>query len=325
MPDAGSGQSESPKHVPVLLDHVIDLLAVDGPGWIYGDATAGFGGHAAAVAQGLLDLAGPGTVVLNDMDPGNLIEAEDRVRRALDGREDVAIEAIHGNFADLPRALVSRGLGPAHLLLADLGFASNHVDDASRGFSFRRDGPLDMRLDPGLEVTAAEIVNTWPERDLADLIKRYGEEPRGRRIAAAIVAAREQTPIETTAQLADLIRSELGRAVGRGGGSIDQATLTFQALRIVVNDELGSLERLLGAIERQAGAAGSGRWLAPGARVGVISFHSLEDRLVKRSFGGLVDAGQAERVTRKPATAGEAETAANPRSRSAKLRVIALR
>lgn len=299
----------APIHVPVLQREVIALLAMDRSPWCYADATAGFGGHAAAMAE---RLGAPGTVILNDMDPGNLEAA----RVCVSAVPGVEVRAIHGNFADLARAVEASGAGPVDMLLADLGFASNQVDDPARGLSFRNDGPLDMRLDPSLEMTAGEIVNSWPEADLADLIRRYGEDPRARRIASAIVARR---PLERTGQLADTIRE----AVGRSHGGIDAATLTFQALRIVVNDELGSLERLLGSIERDAGSA-SRRWLAPGARIGIISFHSLEDRLVKRSFGQLIDAGVAQRVTRKPVVAQPDEVAENPRSRSAKLRVIAL-
>ena len=299
----------APAHVPVLAREVVALLAMDRSPWCYADATAGFGGHAAALAE---RLGPPGTVILNDMDPGNLEAA----RVCVGTVPGIEVRAIHGNFADLPRAIEASGDGPVDMLLADLGFASNQVDDPERGLSFRNDGPLDMRLDPSLEMTAAEIVNTWPEADLADLIRRYGEEPRARRIASAIVAGR---PFARTGELAQGIRD----AVGRTQSGIDSATLTFQALRIVVNDELGSLERLLGAIERDAGS-NARRWLAPGARVGVISFHSLEDRLVKRSFGQLVDAGVAQRVTRKPVVAQPDEVAANPRCRSAKLRVISL-
>jgi 16S rRNA (cytosine1402-N4)-methyltransferase len=213
------------------------------------------------------------------------------------------------------------------VLLADLGFASPQVDNPERGFSFMRDGPLDMRLDPTAPIAAGELVNTMPEHDLADLIATYGEEPPAiaRRIAQKVVQERKKGPIQATVRLAEIVRSAI--PVARAESShIHPATRTFQALRIAVNDEIGSLERLLDSIERAAVqiAAKKNTWLAPGARVGIIAFHSLEDRPVKQSFGRLVERGLAEPVTRKPVVAGDAEIAANPRARSAKLRVVRL-
>jgi 16S rRNA (cytosine1402-N4)-methyltransferase len=199
------------------------------------------------------------------------------------------------------------------------------VDDPARGFSFMRDGPLDMRLDPGSPITAGELVNTMPERELAELIRDLGEEPpdMARRIAAKVVSERKAAPIETTGRLASVVRSAIPTARAFAS-SIHPATRTFQALRIAVNDELGNLERLLGAVGRAAVAVSQGRaaWLAPGARVGIISFHSLEDRPVKLRFAELVERGLATALTRKPVTATEEEIAANPRARSAKFRAI---
>lgn len=206
------------------------------------------------------------------------------------------------------------------MVLADLGFSSNQVETAGRGFSFQRDGPLDMRLDPTSPVTAADLVASTPERELARLIREFGDEPAAGKIARKLVDSRRSGPISTTGQLAELIRS----VVGRRPGSIDPATKTFQALRIAVNDELGSLSSLLAAVERGARVAASGGagWLNQGARVAIISFHSLEDRLVKQGFASLVAAGAALALTRRPMEGSESEVAENPRARSAKLRGI---
>lgn len=296
-------------HIPVLLREVSDLLGPAG-GDALVDCTAGLGGHAAAIAP---SLAPRGRVVINDLDPGNLERAEARVRAAA---AEVEITPVRGNFAALPRRLAREGIA-ADLVLADLGFASTQMDDPGRGFAFSREGPLDMRLDPAAPITAAELVATLPEAELVRILRDYGEERAAGPIARKIVAARREGPIATTSQLAGLVRS-----VVRGSGHIDPATRTFQALRIAVNDELGSLEGLLAAVDRAARTPGG--WLAAGARVGIISFHSLEDRLVKRSFATLVRDGRAEAVGAQPTTPGAAEVAANPRSRSAKLRVIRL-
>ncbi len=197
----------------------------------------------------------------------------------------------------------------ADAVLADLGFASVQVEDASRGFSFMREGPLDMRYDASVGSSAAELVNGLPEDELASILREYGEE-------------REAGRVSTAQRLAGIVRS----VCGRSGGGIDPATRTFQALRIAVNDELGSLHGLLRAVERaaQSVAAGSASWLAPGGRVAVISFHSLEDRPVKRAFASLVDRGLACSLTRGHVGPGDAEVEANPRARSAKVRAIAI-
>ncbi|MEO1584492.1 MAG: 16S rRNA (cytosine(1402)-N(4))-methyltransferase RsmH [Planctomycetota bacterium] len=302
------------EHVPVMLEEVVGLLSPEA-GDRYADLTAGLGGHAAAVG-GVLGAGG--CVLLNDLDAGNLGRAAARVGEACPGLEVVA---RHGSFADVPGA----GVGPFDCVLADLGFASNQVDDPTRGLSFRDDGPLDMRLDPGGFVTAGEVVNETPERDLADLIYTYGEERASRRVASAIVRRRAERRFERTGDLAEVVRRAVpgGRGVGgRGRARIDPATRTFQALRIAVNGELEMLESLLSSIESGARAVAEGRegWLSPGARLGVISFHSLEDRPVKRAFLAMEQAGLGERLTRKPVVAGEAECGSNRRARSAKLR-----
>lgn len=306
-----------PDHIPVLFDEVVSLLA-PGPGETLVDCTAGLGGHAAGVAERL----GPdGRVVLFDLDPANLARAEARVRASLrpDDPAVARVHAVRANFGRAPAWAAEHGVR-ADMVLADLGFASPQVDDPSRGLSFRRPGPLDMRLDPDGPVTAAELVNTLNERDLADLIFRYGEERHARRIASKLAAERRQAPINTTDRLASIVRSVVPRTA-----SIDGATRTFQALRIATNDEIGSLEALLGAVERWGGRTDeAGCWLNPGARVAAISFHSLEDRPVKRAFAEIVGAGHARAVTRKPVVPTDDEQRRNPRSRSAKLRVIRL-
>lgn len=305
-------------HEPVLLEPVLRLLA-PAAGQTYVDATAGCGGHAAAIAARL----GPGgVVVLNDADATMLAEAERAVRAAC-GTAPPRLVTVHGNFAALPHALRSLGLA-ADLLLVDLGFASAQVDDPSRGFSFRSDGPLDMRFDPTTGPTAAALLASLSPRELERMIADYGEERAARAIARKIVAAREVQPITTTAQLASLVRSAVGPRARRG--SIDAATRTFQALRIATNDELGSLAALLAAIRSAAMGQDSAEagWLRPEARVAFVAFHSLEDRPVKHLMRDLVDAGLAQWIERRAVKADDAERARNPRSRSARLRAIRL-
>ncbi|RNC81948.1 MAG: 16S rRNA (cytosine(1402)-N(4))-methyltransferase RsmH [Phycisphaera sp.] len=301
-------------HIPVLMDEVIALLDPK-PGEVYADATAGLGGHAREVAKRI----GPaGVVVLGDLDMSNLSSATQSVAE----RNKSRILTHHGSFADLPRFIENEGL-KVDLLLADLGFASNQVDDPSRGLTFREDGPLDMRLDTSGQLTAADLVNELGEQELADVIYRYGEERASRRIARAIVERRKQQKFDSTSDLADIVRRSAGPPP-KGRKRIDRATRTFQALRIAVNGEIESLDALLEQIRIGCMKAASGKdsWLSQGARVGVISFHSLEDRPVKRMFQQIEQAGDGRRLTRKPAVAGEAEERSNPRARSAKLRVL---
>jgi 16S rRNA (cytosine1402-N4)-methyltransferase len=287
----------TPQHVSVMPAEVIAGLEPR-PGQTIVDCTIGAGGHAKLLAEAV---APDGRVIGFDQDPTML----DLARPRLAG---LPVELIHANFEDLPETLQSFKLGPVDALLADLGFCSDQIANAERGFSFQHDGPLDMRLDPTRGESAAAMVHRLRESDLADVIYRYGEERQSRRIAHRIVEARKEATIVTTGQLAEIVR----RGMPRSGG-IDPATRTFQALRIAVNDELGALERLLAAIPS---------CVKPGGRVAIISFHSLEDRLVKTAFR---DADRFEIVTRKPRTAGDAEIAANPRARSAKLRIAVRR
>jgi len=232
---------------------------------------------------------------------------------------------LQGNFAEAPRKCAEQGL-QADLVLADLGFSSAQIDQPERGFSFQREGPLDMRYDPGSGLSAADLIARSSEQELAEIIREFGEEPGARRIARKIVAQRDQGPITTTLGLAEVVRSALG--AGGRKQRIDPATRTFQALRIAVNDELGSVEALLESVSRVASGSlarsGGTSWLARDARIAIIAFHSLEDRLVKQSFSQLVKRGLAEWLARKPVVASEAEVRANPRARSAKLRAVRL-
>ncbi len=315
-------------HTPVLLDPVLDALLPAGrPVTRAIDGTLGAGGH----TQALLD-GGAAQVLSFDLDPDALHLAAARL--APYGPRSMR---VHASYAQMRQEAARVGWADGvDAILLDLGVSSMQVDNAARGFAFRLDGPLDMRFDPRSDaLPAAEIVNAWDADSLADLLYRYGEEPDARRIARAIVAHRESVgPINTTAQLAALIadavpsHSQRRRSKGKTAGPrIHPATRTFQALRIVVNAELQTVETALPAAIAL---------LRPGGRLAVISFHSLEDRLVKQAFReasteivsppGMVlpDARAAvvRLLTRKPIVADEAEIARNPRSRSAKLRVV---
>jgi 16S rRNA (cytosine1402-N4)-methyltransferase len=309
-----------------MLAECLEVLA-PGAGETYVDCTAGLGGHAAAVGGMLARRGGGGTVIINDADPLNLTLAAEHVRAQSPG---VNVHVLTGNFAEIPNKLPGLGVGglKADMLLADLGFASTQVDDPARGFSFSHDGPLDMRLDPTLPVSAADLVNGMSEAELAAVIQRYGEDRNARRIASKLVRGRAENPINTTGRLAELVRSASpGPWRGKGGG-IDPATRTFQALRMAVNDEVGSLEALLGAAVRDAERLAKGKeaeavWLKPGARLAVLSFHSLEDRPVKQAFAAIMELGGTD-LTDGPRVAGEEELGRNSRARSAKLRAVRL-
>lgn len=303
-------------HVPVLGPEVVRDLAPQ-PGDAVIDCTAGRGGHAELIARTM----GSGTLVLGDLDPANLAYAADRVAHAAPG---VRVIPLQGDFRHLALRMRSMGLPPANAVLADLGVSSLHLDDASRGFSFTADAPLDMRLDPSGSRTAADLLASLSEEELVTVIGHLGEEPLARRIARKVAESREVAPIKTTAQLALLVREAYGPRARTS--RLHPATRTFMALRIAVNDELGALEGLLSEVATAAHEAEKGKagWLAPDARVAVISFHSLEDRLVKRSFAALESSGLASRLARKPLVASDAEVDANPRARSAKLRIIRL-
>lgn len=287
-------------HVPVLREEVLALLQPR-PGGHYLDATVGLGGHAEAVLQAS---APSGTLLGVDRDGEVLALA--RQRLAPFGPRVSLIPGRYEELADLP------GIGKAYDgVLFDLGASSLQLDSAERGFSFGREGSLDMRMDRSTGQTAANLVNRLSERDLADLIFRWGEERWSRRIARAIVTARQQAPIRTTTELASIVAGAIPRRAWPR--HIHPATRTFQALRIVVNDELTGLGP---ALEAAVGL------VRPGGRVAAISFHSLEDRIVKQTWRRLESSRQARVLTKHPITPGEAEVAGNPRARSAKLRAV---
>ena len=293
-------------HVPVLLQEVVQALAVV-PGEAFVDGTFGAGGYTAAMLK-----AGAGRVVAFDRDP-------DAIAQGIELMADPRLLLIEERFSQMDRVLSERGIGLVDGIALDIGVSSMQIDQPERGFSFQADGPLDMRMAKS-GLTAAEWLNEADEAEIARILKDYGEEPRARSIARAIVAAR---PVERTAELAAIVR----RAAGfRPGQKADPATRTFQAIRIHLNAELDELEEGLAAAERS---------LKPGGRLAVVTFHSLEDRIVKRFFrersGGspaasrhrpvIVDPLEPtfERVA-KPVSPSEREVAANPRSRSARLR-----
>lgn len=322
---------QQPHHRPVLLEPTKALLAPalqHHPAPVIADCTAGLGGHAAALAAAA---ASPPTVLLFDLDPTNLAHAAQHVR---DARPDATVLPHHANFAEAPRLLTAANRH-ANAVLADLGFASPHMDDPARGFAFKHHGPLDMRYDAASPTTAHHLVNTLPETELAQLIREFGEEPAAKRIARAIATARADTPIDSTTQLADIIRATASAPRARrnnpkqppGKPAIDPATRTFQALRIAVNDELAALDALLEAVSRGALAARANpqsAWLAPDARVAVITFHSLEDRRVKNAFRSLTDRALATTLTKKPIAPTDEEVHDNRRARSARIRAVQL-
>lgn len=272
-------------HIPVLYQEALHSLAIR-PGGVYVDATLGGAGH----TRGILERGG--LVVAFDQDPQAIARAQ-----AL-GLPNLTL--IQANFRELVAELAKRNISQIDGLLADLGVSSFHFDDASRGFSYQHEGPLDMRMGSG-QLTADEVVNSYPEETLAEILFRYGEEPRARRIARFIV---EHRPIHSTTQLAYVIRRATGfRQAGH------PARKSFQALRIYVNDELGALEQLLRGAETV---------LKPGGRLVIISFHSLEDRLVKHF---LRESSVLRPLTKKPILPTELEQRENPRARSAKMRV----
>jgi 16S rRNA (cytosine1402-N4)-methyltransferase len=323
----GEGSTNTPQgvghgtgHVPVLLKEAIDFLAVR-RGGTYIDATVGLGGHSLEIAR---RLGAPGHLIGFDKDSAALGIAWTVVGRQSSLGEDVVgrwpllvgkdeqrdwpqVEFRHGSFADLAndeRLTTNDGVDG---ILADLGMSSLQLGNPARGFSFQAEGPLDMRMNPQAELTADQVVNHFGERELADVIYEFGEERRSRRIARAIVRSR---PIRSTAHLADVV-SAAARPMNQAERRIHPATRTFQALRIFVNRELDDLRALLQAAPQL---------LKPGGRLVIISFHSLEDRIVKDALRDGVKQGHYKLLTKKPVTATDAEIDRNPRSRSAKLR-----
>jgi len=299
-------------HEPVMVTEVLEHLS-PARGGLFVDCTVGAGGHARAILE-----AGATRLIGLDRDP-DALRAASAALAAYGSR----IELVHSDYRRLDAVLDARGIASVDGLLADLGVSSMQLDAAGRGFSFRRDEPLDMRMDRTSGDTAAEAIERADERTLADVIYEFGEERYGRRIARAIVNARSEGGIRTTGQLAGLVRQAIGAPLRRrarrgprrerGPSRIDPATRTFQAIRIWVNRELEGLDAFL--------AQAAGR-LAPGGRMVVVTFHSLEDRIVKHSLRSLqatADRGLTIR-TKRPVVPSEAEIERNPRARSAKLR-----
>ena len=302
-------------HVSVLLREAVEGLNVK-PDGIYLDGTLGGAGHSAEIAKRLTT----GTLIGVDRDPKALTAAAERLAPWAE-----RVKLVHANFRELDAILDSLGIPAVDGILLDLGVSSPQLDEAERGFSYMADAPLDMRMDPGDALTAWEIVNNWPREELRRILFSYGEERYAPLIAAAIERRREQAPIETTLELVDVIRSAMPQKALRE--KQHPAKRSFQALRIAVNDELGAVDGVMRqAVDR----------LRPGGRLAVITFHSLEDRIVKNAMAEAVRGcicppefpvcvcgrkPTLKLVTRKPITASEEELESNPRSRSAKLRV----
>lgn len=281
-------------HLPVLLDEVLEWLAPR-PGATIVDGTLGAGGHTAALAQRVQP---DGRIIALDRDPNMIALA----RRATEG---LPVTIVHAAYDELDEVLRQLDITEINGFLLDLGLSSDQLAWTDRGFSFANEGPLDMRFDPEGDTTAADLINELPERDLADLFYEYGEERHSRRIARRIVEIRRTGPIQTTTELAAIVR----RCIPGKWGPIDPATRVFQALRIAVNRELDRLDHVLARFPD---------WLAPAGRAAIISFHSLEDRRVKHAFR------QDERLrvlSKKPIVARDEERNQNPRARSAKMRV----
>ena len=288
-------------HTPVMLDEVISFLVPYQDGIVV-DATVGEGGHARAI----LERVKPRLLVALDRD----IEILSVARERLSDYKNVVF--IYGNYSSLPELLAKEGIERVDAVLMDLGISSFHLEDPERGFSFLEKGPLDMRLDRvGSSRTAYEILNEWSEKRLASIIKEYGEEPWAKRIARRIVEMRKERPLRTTEDLVAAVKSAIPRRFWPK--KIHVATRTFQAIRIAVNEELEHLKEAL----RKVVAL-----LSPGGRVVVISFHSLEDRIVKHSFRSFEAKGLGRVLTKKPLVPSDEEVERNPRARSAKLRVF---
>ena len=290
-------------HVPVLLKEAIDFLDIKRNG-TYIDATVGLGGHSYEIAK---RLGAAGHLIGFDKDPAALEIARTKLSGAgvsAANPDWPQVTLLHGSFAELVN---DQRPGSCDGILADLGMSSLQLQDAARGFSFQAEGALDMRMNPQAELTAEQVVNHFDERELADVIYEFGDERRSRRIARAIVRSR---PIRTTVHLAEVIAAA-ARPMNQAERRIHPATKTFQALRIFVNRELDDLRTLLNAAPQV---------LKPGGRLVIISFHSLEDRIVKDAFREGVKQGHYRLLVKKPVTPGEEEIDRNPRSRSAKLR-----
>lgn len=290
-------------HKPVLLKEIIEYLDPK-PGKIFVDGTANGGGHVRAVADRVMP---SGKVIAIEWDKDIYQKLKTDIENS-EYRNNVIV--VNDNYANLKNILSELKIDQADGVLLDLGFSSIHVDISGRGFSFQKEEPLDMRYNQDQAVTAYEIVNSWPEEEIGKILRDYGEERFWRRIAKAIYEERKREKISTTERLVDVIR---GAVPGfYRNGKINCATRTFQALRIAVNREFENIENVLPQIVEVLNAGG---------RVAIISFHSLEDRIIKYFFRDMAKEGKLEILTKKPIVAGEEEERENPRSRSAKLRV----
>jgi 16S rRNA (cytosine1402-N4)-methyltransferase len=295
------------RHAPVLVAEVVSIFAPRADA-VYVDGTLGLGGHTAALLA-----AGAGRVIGLDRDARALEIARLRLAGVADGRSDASIggrvEFVHADYRNIAAVLRDQQVTAVAGVLVDLGVSSMQLDDAARGFSFRSAGPLDMRMDTSSGRPLADRLADVDETALADVIYRFGEERRSRRVARSILAARDRGELDSTVALASAVR----RGVGGGWQRLDPATRTFQALRIWVNGELDGLETFV---------EDAVRVLQPGGRLAAIAFHSLEDRIMKHTMRRLAAAGTVTLVTRRPTIPGEAEIAANPRARSARLRAV---
>jgi 16S rRNA (cytosine1402-N4)-methyltransferase len=292
-------REERATHVPVLLDEVRTLLQPE-RGGTFVDCTLGLGGHARMLLEG-----GATRLIGIDRDTDAIALAKVELAAFAD-----RVTFVHADYREVVEVLDAQGVGEIAGLLADFGVSSMQLDADGRGFSFKRDEPLDMRMDRSRGETAADLIDRVDETELADVIYRFGEERRSRQVARAIVMARQQSPITTTGRLAEIVRRGVA---ARGWQRIDPATRTFQALRIWVNRELDELDAFIGRAASR---------LQAGGRLALISFHSLEDRVVKHTLRDLARGDEAaiKVLTKHPVIAGDAEAAVNPRARSAKLR-----
>jgi 16S rRNA (cytosine1402-N4)-methyltransferase len=296
-------QIPSTGHDPVLMEAVLAILQPQ-PGQTFIDCTLGRAGHAGAIATKL----GPSGLLIGlDADPRNLEFANQQLTNA-----PCRTRLFHANFAELDEVMAELGEIPIHGILADLGLSTNQLFDAQYGLSFSQEMALDMRIDPRTTESAADLVNTLVENDLANVLYELAQERYSRRIARKIVEARRTSPINSTQRLAELVRSAIGSREG-SREKIDPATRTFLALRMKVNREIENLAALL---------KWAPKFLATGGRLGIISFQSTEDRMVKQAFRSAEQTGLVRIITKKPITAADSEIASNPRSRSAKLRVL---
>ena len=288
-------------HHPVRCDEVISSLNLK-PGYVVLDATIGGGSH----AREMLKAITPGGRLIGlDADESAIKIASENLKEF-----DGSFKLIHENFRNLDRALSKENIKSLNAVLLDIGVSSFQLDDKDRGFSIKENAKLDMRMDRRLALSAFDIINRYKESDLSDIIYKYGEERFARKIARRIADERSKKPIETTGELAGIVRRAIG--AGQKKFRIDPSTRTFQAIRIAVNDELAALEE---------GLKKAVSWLDIGARIAVITFHSLEDRIVKNLFKGYAGLGVLKIITRKPVGASESEMISNPRSRSGRLRV----